>query len=101
MLRVKHRSDYPLVYARYETHYGEEQPRLSWEISIIAEDEEEIQWTKPLISVLSLRAVDRYLSHLEGLFVDEFVYGHAWDAFMTSCIKRWQQSSLNSAVLLL
>jgi len=57
---MKYHSDYPLVYARYETHYGEEQSRLSREISIIAKDEEEIQGNKPLISVLSLRAVDRY-----------------------------------------
>ena len=89
------------MYARYETHYGEEQSRLSREISIIAQDEQEIQWTKPFISVLTLRAADQYLSHLEGLFIDDFVYGHAWDAFMTSCIKGWQQSNLNSAALLL
>lgn len=89
------------MYARYETHYGEEQSRLSREISIIAQDEQEVQWSKPLVSVLSLRAADQYLNRLEGLFVDEFVYGHAWDAFMTSCIKGWQQSNLNSAALLL
>ena len=88
------------MYARYETHYGEEQSRLSREISIIAQDEQ-VQWSKPLVSVLSLRAADQYLNRLEGLFVDEFVYGHAWDAFMTSCIKGWQQSNLNSAALLL
>jgi hypothetical protein len=89
------------MYARYETHYGEEQARLSREISIIDQDEQEIQWTKPLVSVLSLRAADQYLGRLEGLFVDEFVYGHHWDAFMTSCIKGWQQSNHNSAALLL
>ena len=89
------------MYARYETHYGEEQSRLSREISIIAQDEQEIQWTKSLFSVLTLRATDLYLSRLEGMFVDDFVYGHAWDAFMTSCILGWQQSRLNSAALLL
>ena len=89
------------MYARYETHYGEEQPRLSREISIIANERQEIQWTKPLISALSLRAVDQYADRLESLFVDEFVYGHAWDAFMSSCMKRWQQCSFNSVALLL
>jgi len=98
---LNHHSDCILVYARYETHYGEEQSRLSREISIIANKRQEIQWTKPLISVLSLRAADRYADRLEALFVDEFVYGHAWDAFMTSCMKGWQQSSFNSAALLL
>ena len=98
---LKHHSDYILVYSRYETHYGEEQSRLSREISIIDNEGREIQWTKPLISVLSLRAADQYVVRLEGLFVDEFVYGHAWNAFMTSCMNAWQQSSLNSAVLLL
>lgn len=90
-----------IMYARYETHYGEEQSRLSREISIIANERQEMQWTKPLISVLSLRAADQYVDHLDGLFVDEFVYGRAWDAFMTSCMKGWQQSVFNSAVLLL
>jgi len=89
------------VYARYETHYGEEQSRLSRENSIIAQDEQEIQWTKPLISVLSLRTADQYLTRLESLFIDEFVYGHAWNAFMATCIKGWQRSGLNSAALLL
>ncbi|KIM35667.1 hypothetical protein M413DRAFT_449623 [Hebeloma cylindrosporum] len=90
-----------IMYARYETHYGEEQSRLSREISIIAKEDQEIQWSKPLISLLSLRAADQYLVHLEGLFIDEFVYGSAWDAFMASCMKGWQRSSLNSAALLL
>jgi hypothetical protein len=99
--KLKHDSESLPVYARYETHYGEEQSRISRETSIIAQDEREIRWTRPLISFLSLRASDQYLSPLEGLFTDEFVYGHAWDPFMSSCIKGWQHSSLNSAVLLL
>jgi len=98
---LNHHSDYILVYARYETHYGEEQSRLSREISIIATDGQEIQWTKPLISILSLRAADQFADHLEALFVDEFVYGHAWDTFMTTCMKGWQKSSFNSTALLL
>ena len=94
------------MYARYETHYGEEQSRLSREITFIANDiianeEQVMQWTKPLVSVLSLRAANQYVEHLEGLFIDKFVYGHAWDAFMTFCMKGWQQSSFNLAALLL
>jgi len=98
---LNHHSDYILVYARYEMHYGEEQSRLSRETSIIANERQEIQWTKSLISVFSLRAADRYADRLEALFVDEFVYGHAWDAFMTSCMHGWQQCSFGSAALLL
>ena len=78
---INHHSDHILVYARYETHYGEEQSRLSRKISIIANEGQQIQWTKPLISVFSLRAADKYADRLEALFVDEFVYGHSWDAF--------------------
>ena len=89
------------MYARYETHYGEEQSRLSREISIIANEGQEIQWTKPLIFAVSLRAADQYADRLEALFVDEFIYGHAWDAFMTFCMKGWRQLSFNSAALLL
>jgi len=80
-------------------HYGEEQSRLSREISIVANEGQEIQWTKPLISILSPRAADQYIDSLETLFVDEFIYGHAWDAFMTSCMKGWQKSFSLSPLL--
>jgi hypothetical protein len=89
------------VYSRYEAHYGEEISRLSRDVSILAQDGQEIQWTKKLISILLLRAADQYLSGLEGLFIDQFVYGDVWNAFMSSCINGWRQSSLNSTALLL
>jgi hypothetical protein len=90
-----------IIYNRYETHYGQEQSRLSRDSSIIANEESEIQWTKRILSLLSFRSSDPYLKRLDELFVDQFVYGNDWDSFMTRCIRSWQQITIGSAGLLL
>jgi cytochrome c oxidase subunit IV len=61
----------------------------------------EVQWTRPLLSLLSFRTSDRYLETLDALFVDKFVYGHAWTSFMTTCLKTWRRDCCSSAMLLL
>jgi hypothetical protein len=89
------------IYNRYETHYGQEQSRLSRDSSILVNEDSEIQWTKHIISLLSFRSSDPYLKRLDEVFVDQFVYGNDWDSFMTQCIKGWQQLTVGSVGLLL
>jgi len=89
-----------MFYNRYETHYGQEQSRLSRDCAILL-DSEEIQWTKALLSMLSFRTSDRYLETLDGLFVDKFVYAHVWTTFMGTCLKTWRRDCGASAMLLL
>ncbi|KAF8155638.1 hypothetical protein B0H34DRAFT_504436 [Crassisporium funariophilum] len=91
-----------IMYNRYETHYGQEQARLSRDCSIIEyEQTSEIQWTKPVISLLSLKTSDAYLKRLDELYIDHYVYGTDWDSFMTSCVKGWLRTCCGSAGLLL
>jgi hypothetical protein len=90
-----------ILYNRYETHYGQEQSRLSRDCAILTDDSTEVQWTRPLLSVLSFRTSDRYLETLDALFVDKFVYGHAWTTFIGACLKTWRQDCCALAVLLL
>jgi hypothetical protein len=90
-----------IFYNRYETHYGQEQSRLSRDCAILLDESEEIQWTKPLLSTLSFRTSDRYLETLNALFVDKFVYAHAWTTFMETCLKTWRRDCWASAMLLL
>lgn len=88
-------------YNRYETHFGQEQSRLSRDCAILSDHSTEIQWTRPLLSLLSFRTSDRYLETLDALFVDEFVYAHAWTTFMSTCLKTWRRDCCSSAMLLL
>ena len=90
-----------LDYNRYETHYGQEPSRLSRNCAILSDDSTEVQWTRPLLSLLSFRTSDRYLETLDALFVDKFVYAHAWSTFMTTCLKTWRRDCCASAMLLL
>jgi len=90
-----------ILYNRYETHYGQEQSRLSRDCAILPEDITEVQWTRRLLSLLSLRTADRYLQTLDALFVDKFVYGHVWNTFMGTCLRTWRQDCCASAILLL
>ena len=90
-----------LGYNRYETHYGQEQSRLSRDCAILTDDSTEVQWTRTLLSLTSLRTSDRYLETLDALFVDKFVYAHAWTTFMSTCLKTWRRDCCSSAMLLL
>ena len=90
-----------LGYNRYETHYGQEQSRLSRDCAILSDDSTEVQWTRTLLSLLSFRTSDRYLEKLDALFVDRFVYAHAWTTFMSTCLKTWRRDCCASAMLLL
>ncbi|KAF8884900.1 hypothetical protein CPB84DRAFT_1788808 [Gymnopilus junonius] len=90
-----------IVYNRYETHYGQEQSRLSRDSSILVNEDSETQWTRPVLSWLSFGSSDSYLKCLDDLFVDQFVYGSDWDNFMTQCVKGWQQCTIASMGLLL
>ncbi|CAA7270228.1 unnamed protein product [Cyclocybe aegerita] len=90
-----------ITYARYETHYGQEQARLSRDTSILVDEVSEVQWTKPILSFVTLRTYEPYLRRLDGLYVDRFVYGCDWDSFMASCIKTWQHIFVASVGLLL
>ncbi|KAF8960340.1 hypothetical protein BDZ97DRAFT_1922244 [Flammula alnicola] len=89
-----------IMYNRYETHYGQEQSRLSRDTSILVDDIEEIQWTKPVFSFLTLGISEKYCKRLDKLFVDQFVYGSDWDSFMSYCIGGWQKTIIGSAGLL-
>jgi len=90
-----------IFYNRYETHYGQEQSRLSRDCAILSDDSTEVQWTRSLLSALSFRTSVRYLETLDALFVDKFVYGHAWTTFMKTCLNTWRQDCCASATLLL
>jgi len=90
-----------ICYNRYETHYGQEQSRLSRDCAILSDDSTEVQWTRRLLSLLSFRTSDRYLETLDALFVDRFVYAHAWNTFMSTCLKTWRRDCCSSAMLLL
>ncbi|KAF8814750.1 hypothetical protein BYT27DRAFT_6959207 [Phlegmacium glaucopus] len=90
-----------ILYNRYETHYGEEQSRLSRDCAILVDKSKEVQWTRPLLSLLSLQTSDRYLTALDALYVDQYVYGHAWTTFMGTCLKTWRQDCCTSVILLL
>ena len=90
-----------LGYNRYETHYGQDQSRLSRDCAILSDDSTEVQWTRRLLSLLSFRTSDRYLETLDALFVDKFVYAHVWNTFMTTCLKTWRRDCCTSAMFLL
>jgi len=90
-----------ITYNRYETHYGQQQSRLSRDSSILIDQDTEIQWTKPILSSLSFNTSTPYLKRLDELFLDRFVYGADWDSFMTQCIRGWQKITVQSAGLLL
>ncbi|KDR80108.1 hypothetical protein GALMADRAFT_242345 [Galerina marginata CBS 339.88] len=90
-----------IIYNRYETHYGQQQPRLSRDSSILVDQDKEIQWTKSIFSSLSFGTSAPYLKQLDELFLDRFVYGADWDSFMTQCIKGWQKITVQSVGLLL
>ena len=73
-----------LGYNWWETHYGQEQSRLSRDWAILSDDSTEVQWTGTfkllsLLLLVSLRTSDWYLERLDPLFVDKFVYAlHLW-----------------------
>ena len=90
-----------LGYNRYETHYGQDQSRLSRDCAILSDDSTEVQWTRRLLSLLSFRTSNRYLETLDALFVDKFVYAHVWNTFMTTCLKTWRRDCCTSAMFLL
>ncbi|KAF8190439.1 hypothetical protein BJ912DRAFT_965107 [Pholiota molesta] len=90
-----------IMYNRYETHFGQEQARLSRDSAILVDAVQEMQWTKTIGSILTFRTSETYLKRLDSLFVDQFVYGSDWASFMTYCMKNWQRSIVTSVVLLL
>ena len=89
------------VYKRFETHYGQEQARLSRDAAIFVEENNEIQWTKIPPSILTFKISETFNSRFDSLFVDQFVYANDWTAFMKSSIANWQQSAMASATLIL
>ncbi|PPQ81676.1 hypothetical protein CVT25_013354 [Psilocybe cyanescens] len=90
-----------VAYNRYETHFGQEQSRLSRDTSILVEQETESNWARSIVSLITFRASERYSKRLNELFNDKFVYGSDWDSFMASCIKGWQNVAFGSVGLLL
>lgn len=90
-----------LVYNRYETHFGEEQARLSRDSRIIEEQEQELQWTKPVLSRLSLGSFPYYMKNFDSMFVDSVVYGSVWESFMSKSLASWRESIALSFALLL
>ncbi|KAF8814753.1 hypothetical protein BYT27DRAFT_6959342 [Phlegmacium glaucopus] len=63
-----------ILYNRYETHYGEEQFRLSRDCTILVDKSKEVQWTRPLLSLLSIQTSDRYLTVPDAIYADQYVY---------------------------
>ncbi|KAF9485031.1 hypothetical protein BDN70DRAFT_848640 [Pholiota conissans] len=90
-----------IMYNRYETHYGQDQARLSRDSSILVDEVDEIKWTKTAVSILTFRMSETYNNRLNSLFVDQFVFGNDWTSFMTHCMTSWQHSTVASAALLL
>lgn len=90
-----------LVYNRYETHYGQEQSRLSRDTSILVDKYQEPQWACSLVSAITLRTSVPYTKRLNELFVDNVVYGCDWNSFMTSTVKGWWMTAAQSTILLL
>lgn len=91
----------PLAYNRYETHYGQEQSRLCRDASILIDEYQEPQWVQSLVSGITLRTSVPYAKRLNELFIDSFVYGCDWNAFMTATVKAWRITAAKSIVLLL
>lgn len=90
------------VYNRYETHFGEEQARLSRDSVILDGGEsQELQWTRRLSSKLTLGVFEHFIRKFEGLFVDNVVYGSEWDSFMNHSIQNWRDSIALSFTLLM
>ncbi|KAF9568681.1 hypothetical protein CPC08DRAFT_351324 [Agrocybe pediades] len=89
-----------IMYNRYETHYGEEQARLSRDNSILFDDDTELEWTKPIFSLASFRSADVYMKRLNTIFVDRFLYTVDWDSFMKQCISDWTRTGIMSSILL-
>lgn len=88
------------VYNRFETHYGQEQARLSRDAAIFSEEKNEAQWTKIPASILTFKTSEIFNSRFDSLFVDQFVYANDWSAFMKASITDWQQSAIASAALI-
>ncbi|KJA16230.1 hypothetical protein HYPSUDRAFT_148042, partial [Hypholoma sublateritium FD-334 SS-4] len=85
-----------IMYSRYENHHGQTQARLSRDTSIILSEEEEIQWTKTPIAVLTLGMAAAFNARLDSLFVDGVVYGPVWTSFMRYCMNSWKHSAIVS-----
>ncbi|KAF4618656.1 hypothetical protein D9613_009952 [Agrocybe pediades] len=89
-----------IMYNRYETHYGQEQARLSRDNSILIDDDTELEWTKPIFSLASFRSADLYMKRLNTIFNDRFLYTIDWDSFMKQCISDWTRTGIMSSILL-
>ncbi|KAH9478561.1 hypothetical protein JR316_0009018 [Psilocybe cubensis] len=90
-----------VVYNRYETHFGQEQSRLSRDASILVEAETESRWSQSLVSALTFNSSERYSRRLNEIYNDKFVYGSDWNSFMASCISGWQKVAGGSIAILL
>ena len=92
------------VHNRFETHFGQEQARLSRDDAIKFAEDNEVQWTKIPASIATFRKSDIYNCQLDllfSLFAYQPVYADEWSAFMKSRIDDWQQSAMASTILLL
>ncbi|PPQ76309.1 hypothetical protein CVT24_009129 [Panaeolus cyanescens] len=89
-----------LMNTRIQTHYGERVCRLDRHVSIIASEEDEIQWTKPIISTLTLGFSDLHLKKLDDLFVDSYVYNQQWARRIQECVREWTYTGVAACVLL-
>jgi len=91
-----------LVYHhRFWTHYGEPHARLSRDQAIFEEVDDEIQWTRPILSALTLKTFDTTVQRLDEIYIDRFIYVDQWRPFITSSLKSWQRTSYASAVILM
>ncbi|KJA18436.1 hypothetical protein HYPSUDRAFT_45299 [Hypholoma sublateritium FD-334 SS-4] len=90
-----------IMYNRFETHYGQEQARLSRDAAIFVEENNEVQWTKIPASIITFKTSETLNCRFNSLFVDQFVYANDWSAFIKSSIADWQQSTIASAALIM
>ncbi|KAJ6615927.1 hypothetical protein B0H10DRAFT_1879518 [Mycena sp. CBHHK59/15] len=78
---------------RYLTHYGQEYSRLSRDQAVLYAPEVKHPWVATLASRATFETSDRYLSQLDGVFVDNLVYTEQWKKMVSGCLRDWRGAS--------
>ena len=89
-----------ISYNRYESHFGESQARLDRTTSILEQNDKELAFTRSIAKFISLGNTTYFQRKLDGMFVDNLVYGHDWEAFMIGSQKQWQRAAVQSAAVI-
>ncbi|EPQ52246.1 hypothetical protein GLOTRDRAFT_80492 [Gloeophyllum trabeum ATCC 11539] len=77
---------------RFQTHYGEEQPKFSREQSAFAASRPRRALTRAL-SLALWRLPEAYISKLDNIYADNLVYTNHWRAFMSKNLDDWKTTT--------